>query len=45
MEDCEDNDPFGFQAIVDAIRKALDQYAPDVSVDDSRKVRMLRDNL
>jgi hypothetical protein len=45
MEDCEDDDPFGFQGIVDAIWKALDRYAPDVFVDDSREVRMLRDNL
>jgi hypothetical protein len=45
MEDCEDDDPRGFQAIVDATWKALDRYAPDVFVDDSRKVRMLRNNL
>jgi len=45
LEDCENDDPFGFQAIVDAIGKALDRYAPDVFVDDSRKLRILRYHL
>jgi hypothetical protein len=45
LEDCENDDPFGFQAIVDAIGKALDRYAPDIFVDDSRKLRILRYHL
>lgn len=45
MKDREDDDPFGFPAIVDAVGEPLNRHLPDILMDGRRKVWMLGDAL
>ena len=42
INDCQNDDRFGFPPVVNAIWKALQCHAPNVYMDDWRKVWMLR---